>query len=75
MKREVFKKNERVFFTCPCCGEGHNLSVFGMIAYEGREFKCPVCKKTFNFYINQIGKVFTSEEPRIRYIGHIYKIY
>lgn len=74
MKKEVFKENERVFFTCPQCGADHTMPAYGMVAYEKRECKCLACKTTFNFYLNQIGKAFTEEENRVRYIGYIYKV-
>lgn len=73
MKREVFKENERVFFTCPSCGQKHNISAYGMWAYEKRKNKCTECEKTFQFYINQIGKVFTEEELSVKYLGYTYK--
>ena len=74
MKKEVFKEKEIVFFTCPECGTIHKLSAYGMVAYEKREYKCLACKTTFSFYLNQIGKAFTEEENRVRYIGYIYKV-
>lgn len=74
MKREVFKENERVFFTCPQCRAKCNISAYGMWAYEKRKYKCTTCETTFSFYLNQIGKAFTEEENRVRYIGFVYKV-
>lgn len=74
MKKEVFKENERVYFICPSCGRKQYISAYGMWAYEKREYKCPACGTTFSFYINQIGKVFTEEENRVRYLGYTYKV-
>lgn len=74
MKREVFKENERVFFTCPCCEQKYNISAYGMRAYGKRKYKCTACEQTFSFYLNQIGKAFTEEENRVRYIGYVYKV-
>lgn len=74
MKKEVFKENERVFFTCPSCGQKHNISAYGMWAYEKRKYKCSACKTTFEFYLNQIGMAFTEKENRVRYIGYIYEV-
>lgn len=74
MKREVFKEDERVFFTCPLCGTKYTPSANGVQAYEKKIWKCSACKETFSFYINQIGKVFTEAEGQLKYIGYIYKV-
>lgn len=74
MKKEVFKQNERVFFKCSRCEKIHNISAYGMWAYEKRKYKCSACETTFSFYLNQIGKAFTEEENRVKYIGYIYKV-
>lgn len=74
MKRTVFKENERAFFSCPCCGKQSTHSIYGLVAYEKLTWECSKCKTTFQLYINQIGKVFTEEENRVRYLGYTYKV-
>lgn len=74
MKLEVYKENERAFYTCPLCGEKCTMSAYGMVAYKARMVKCTACEKISLIYINQIGKVFVCENRSVKYLGYVYKV-